>query len=100
VLTTRAQLAERLDDFMATLLHGAPGAAVVVGHSLFVQAWMRRFGSSGWEAQQPQLVDALCNRKLANAACVGVRLHYTPNRAEAVGAQMQYGSSYAGGTLA
>lgn len=79
---------------MATLLHGAPGAAVVVGHSLFVQAWMRRFSASRWEAQQPQLVDALCNRKLANAACVGVRVHYTPYRGEVVDGQMLFGSSF------
>jgi hypothetical protein len=56
------------------------------------QAWFRRYAAASWEAEQRPHVEALQSRKLANGACVGVTVRYTPYRAEAISAQLLFGT--------
>lgn len=60
------------DDFFESMRLDACDIVLVVGHSLFLQAMLRRFASPALSAAAPELVRNLKECKLQNCGCLGL----------------------------
>ena len=76
-IDTEGDVQRRMFDLMCTLRFMSFRTAVLVGHSLFLQALFRIFSSEEFKATRPHLADALISSKLSNSACICIMIDFT-----------------------
>mmetsp|Transcript_35705 Transcript_35705/g.60178 ORF Transcript_35705/g.60178 Transcript_35705/m.60178 type:complete len:442 (+) Transcript_35705:190-1515(+) len=86
---------ERLNDVALYLGCQAERSAILVGHSLYfrdlVRQWLR--DDSGLKITNPALAEQLYNEKLANAACLGLKIDFSKiDRPCILDAKLMFGS--------
>jgi len=91
---TPAELSERMDDFFESMRFDPCSVVLLVGHSLFLQAMMRRFISPQLAEAAPELTQRLKESKLVNCGCLGLDVEFaegdgTPT---VVDAKLMFGS--------
>ena len=93
---SKRALEARMDEFLRTLQYGQESgtSAIVVGHSSFFLKLYRRHTPRGgaMDSLKPELSEKLRNQKLANAACVVVRMRFSQGAPEIVDARLMFGS--------
>jgi len=73
---TLEQFRIRQEEFMSQLLYSAHHTIVVVGHSLFFQAILKKYVSENFRDKEPEFVHRMLTKKLSN--CGVLRLELDP----------------------
>ena len=98
---SKYQIKMRFNELWGTLKYIKETSVILVGHSLFFREMMTRFLGGTFRAENPEFAKNLCEKKLDNAACLYVKVHFKKGRhdipetmPEIIDARLLFGSRF------